>query len=138
MYIFVFVMKLITSISLSIVFMFQAVMPSIDMGCEFQKIAAVYSHYQEHKNFDGDSFFEFIIEDFVLDDDSSKEHHENSNHHEAPIQNSHQCCHITFFILQQSQFNLEPVNFKETLKFDNYNAFFSSAYLDTLFQPPRV
>lgn len=123
---------------MSILFMFQAAMPNIDLGCEFQKIAAVYSHYQEHKNFDGDSFFEFIMEDYVLDDDSSKEHHENSNHHEAPFHNSHQCSHITYFITCQSQFVLESFNFSEKLCFDNYNAFFSSAYLDTLFQPPRV
>jgi hypothetical protein len=131
-------MKLITSISLSILFLFQAVMPSIDMGCEFQKIAAVYAHYQEHKNFDGDSFFEFIIEDYVLDDDNSKEHHDNSKHHEAPVHNSHQCSHITYFITDHSQFVLEAYNFSENLRFDNYNAFFSSAYLDTVFQPPRI
>mgnify|MGYP003633407458 CR=1 FL=1 len=118
--------------------MFQAVMPSIDMGCELQKIAAVYSHYQEHKNFDGDSFFEFIIEDFVLDDDSSKEHHGDSSHHELPVQNTHQCSHITFFITHQTNYVLEDFNFSENLCFDNYNAFFSSAYLDTLFQPPRA
>lgn len=131
-------MKLITSISLSMLFMLQAVMPSVDMGCKFQKIAAIYSHYQEHKNFDGDSFFEFIMEDYVLNDDSSKEHHEDSNHHEAPFHNSHQCSHIAYFITYQSQFVLENFNFSENTRFDYYNAFFSSAYLDTLFQPPRV
>jgi hypothetical protein len=113
-------------------------MPSIGMGCEFQKIAAVYSHYQEHKNFDGDSFFEFIIKDYVLDDDNSKEHYDNSNHHEAPVHNSHQCSHIQYFITHQSQFVLEDYNFSENLRFDNYNAFFSLGYLDTLFQPPRI
>ena len=131
-------MKLITAISLSILFLFQAVMPNIDMGCEFQKIGAMYSHYQEHKEFDGDSFLDFILEDYILDDDSSKKHHENSNHHEAPIHSSHQCGHITYFLSCQSQFVLENFNFSENLRFDNYNAFFSSAYLDTLFQPPRV
>ncbi|WP_308992077.1 hypothetical protein QLS71_017500 [Mariniflexile litorale] len=132
-------MKLITSISLSILFMFQAIMPNIDMGCEFQKIAAIYSHYQEHKTFDGDTFLDFVLEDYILNDGSSKEHHENSNHHEAPLHNSHQCCsHVTFFFPQQSQFILEPFRHKENLKFDYYKVFLSSTYLDTLFQPPRV
>ena len=131
-------MKLITSISLSILFMFQAVMPNIDMGCEFQKIAAIYSHYQEHRVFDGDTFLEFILEDYILNDGSSKEHHENSNHHEAPFHNSHQCSHVAFFFLQQSQFILEPLTYKGNLKFDDYKVSLTSTYLDTLFQPPQV
>lgn len=118
--------------------MLQAILPSIDMGCEFQKIAAIYSHYQEHKSFDGDSFFEFIMEDYVLGEEGSKEHHEDSNHQEAPLHNSHQCSHIAYFITYQSQFVLENFGFSENIRFDYYNAFFSSAYLDTLFQPPRV
>lgn len=118
--------------------MFQAVFPNIDMGCEFQKIGEMYSHYQEHKEFDGDSFLDFILEDYVLDDDSSKEHHENSNHHQAPSHCSHQCSNITYFITCQSQFVLEDVNFSENIRFYNYKAFFSSTYLDTLFQPPQV
>jgi hypothetical protein len=123
---------------MSILFMFQAAMPNIDMGCEFQKIAAIYSHYQEHKTFDGDTLLDFVLEDYILNDGKAKAHHENSNHHEAPVQNSHQCCHVTFYFVQQSHIILERVNFKETLKFDYYNVSLSSAYLDTLFQPPRV
>tara|TARA_R110001592_G_scaffold3510_5_gene19601 strand:- start:220 stop:576 length:357 start_codon:yes stop_codon:yes gene_type:complete len=118
--------------------MFQAIMPNIDMGCEFQKIAAIYSHYQEHKTFDDDTLLDFVLEDYILNDGSSKEHHENSNHHEAPVQNSHQCSHVTCYFVQQSHFILESVNFKETLKFKYYIASLSSAYLDTLFQPPQV
>jgi len=118
--------------------MFQAIMPNIDMGCEFQKIASIYAHYQEHKEFDGDSFLDFVLEDYINNDGSAKEHHENSNHHEAPIHNSHQCCHVTFFFNQQFHIALEAFNYSENLKFDNYRAFFSSTYLDTLFQPPQV
>lgn len=118
--------------------MFQAVMPNIDMGCGFEKIAVMYSHYQEHKLYDGDSFLDFVLEDYILDNHSSKEHHENSNHHEAPIHSSHQCSHITYFITSQFQYVLEDFNYSENLRFDNYKVFFSSAYLDTLFQPPQV
>lgn len=123
---------------MSILFMFQAAMPNIDMGCEFQKIAAVYSHYLEHKTFDGDTFLDFVLEDYILDDGSGAEHHENSNHHETPLHSSHQCGHVTFFFSQEAQFILEAFNYKEILKFDYYNTSLSSTYLDTLFQPPRV
>jgi len=118
--------------------MFQAAMPNIDMGCEFQKIAAIYSHYLEHKTFDGDTLLDFVLEDYILNDGNAEEHHENSNHHEVPVQNSHQCSHVTFYFVQQSHFILEPVNFKETLKFDYYKVSLSSTHLDTLIQPPRV
>ncbi len=131
-------MKLITAITLSFIFMIQAVMPNIDMGCDFQKVAAIYSHYQEHKAFDGDSFLDFVIEDYINGDGSAEEHHENSNHHEAPYQNSHQCSHIAYFIICQSQHFIEDFNCSENSRFDNYNAFFSSTYLDTLFQPPQA
>ena len=131
-------MNFITSISLSILFMFQAVMPNIDMGCEFEKITAIYSHYQEHKAFDGDSFLDFVIEDYINSDGNAKEHHENSNHHEAPYNNPHQCSHVTAFFTQQSQITLETFNYNENLKFDYYSAFFSSTHLDTLLQPPRA
>lgn len=131
-------MKLITSISLSILFMFQAVMPNIDKGGEFQKIAEIYSHYKDHKVSFGDSFLDFVVTEYLNSDGSAEEHHENSNHHEAPSHNSHQCSHITYFITYQSQSFLQDFNYSENPRFDYYKAFFSSAYLDTLFQPPRA
>ena len=131
-------MKLITSISMSILFMFQVAMPNIDLGCEFQKIAAVYSHYQEHKTFDGDTLLDFVIKEYINNDGNAEKHHENSNHHDVPVQNSHQCSHVTFFFVQQSQFVIEPVNFKNIIKFDYYKVSHTSTYLDTLFQPPRI
>jgi hypothetical protein len=137
-YIFTLSMKLITSISLSILFMVQAIMPNIDLGCEFEKIAAVYSHYQEHRIFDGDTLLDFVVKEYINNDGNAEKHHENTNHHDLPMQNSHQCSHLTFFLVQQSHFILESFKFTKGIKFDFYKASLSSTYLDTLFQPPRI
>jgi hypothetical protein len=125
-------MKLISSISLSILFMFQSVMSKVDMGCEFQKITLIYLHYKEHKAFDGDSFLDFLIEDYTNNNRIANEHHE------VPYHSSHQCSYLTFFFTQQSKDALEIFNYKENLKIYYYSAFFSSTNLDTLLEPPRV
>ncbi len=131
-------MKLISSITLSFIFMLQAIMPNVDIGCEFQKITEIYDHYQEHKAFDGDSFLDFVLEDYINNDGSLPEHKTNSNHQESPYHNAHQSCCSLFYFPTNQEPTLVVFDTTENMQYNHYKAFFSSAYLESLFQPPRV
>jgi hypothetical protein len=131
-------MKFITSIILSVIFVVQAIMPNADICCEFQKISAQYAHFQEHKTFDGESFLDFVLEDFINNNGKFQEHHQKSNQQESPYHNVHQSCCSLFYFPPNQDANIEFVDASENQQFDHYTSFFSSAYLESLFQPPRV
>jgi len=131
-------MRAIVSIVMSLVFLFQGISVNMETCEQIEKIANTIAHYQEHKQYDGDSFLDFVLKEYVNNDGSAEGHHKNSNHHETPLSHSHQCVHIAYLISFQSPYFLEDSDYRKNARFDNYNAFFSPTYIDSLFQPPRV
>lgn len=106
-----------------------------------EDISGFFSHYQDHNNTEGESFYEFICEVY-LSTDGDTHGHENSkkqNHDDAPCQNCSQCTHIY----------QAPITFKTfeetailTTSFTKQNSTYSfslnTSFLDKPFQPPKV
>ncbi|WP_144960149.1 hypothetical protein [Gillisia sp. Hel_I_86] len=88
-------MNFITSISLTFLFLLQGFGLTLDLCCELPKI----SNLLEHNEAFGDSFMEFIEEDYFTFDGSQK-HHDTPDHEHLPFQGSHHCC--AHFLLNQS------------------------------------
>tara|TARA_R110002073_G_scaffold279026_1_gene443044 strand:+ start:309894 stop:310250 length:357 start_codon:yes stop_codon:yes gene_type:complete len=118
--------------------MLQAIIPKLDMCCEFQKMAALYGHYKEHKALDGDSVLDFIVEDYFNSADDAENHHKNSKQKENPVHKVNQPCCAPIVFLPKQETSILVINTTKNSNFDLYNSSFYSAHLATLFQPPRV
>lgn len=123
---------------MSFLFFFQGI--SIDMVfCgPVKEISSIIAHYQDHKIY-GDSFLEYVVEDYIDNDAKNEGHHNNSDKENIPVHSHHQCCHpLALFIANN---NTDPVN---RLKFEDkelvnlYTVNFNSRCLESLFQPPQV
>lgn len=131
-------MNLITSISLSFLFLLQGFGLSVDLCCELPKISNLLEHYEEHNKSYGDSFIDFLEEDY-LTFDGSQRHHENSDHEDLPFQGSHHCCghSLVYHYLEK-----EHVVFTEVVQikpqYSIYQSTFYSEFLESPFQPPQV
>lgn len=107
--------------------------------CEqIEEISHFIAHYQDHKEDDGYSFFEYVYEDYINDDGKTDNHHPDSDRENVPVHTGHQCCqHFVFF----APFQLTLIN---DVSYDvqnqsNYYTFqLNSRYLESLFQPPQV
>jgi len=127
-------MKVFISISMSISFFFQGI--SVNMDEQIQEISNFITHYQDHKVY-GDSFFEYVLEDYVDNDVNNEGHHNNPDKENVPVHSHHQCCHPVVFIASNTAiFNL--LKFEEEKQFNLYTFNFNSEYLESLFQPPQV
>ena len=130
-------MKFATGI-LAIYFSLMGLFPHSDL-CELRKIPALYEHYQEHRLADGDSFFEFIYEDFLSDVGDREKHHGKEPSQDMPFQNhssqSH-CCNFIPLVLNSYDMNKPQAVLEEG--FNLYFLNYSFLYLDSIFQPPRV
>lgn len=123
---------------MSFVFLFQGMAANMEVCEQIAQISHFLAHYQEHKEFDGDSFFDFVYEDFVADIHEADGHHQDSEHDDAPIHSSHQCCpHFIFFTTFESSF-LNTFHSEEQSLFNHYTSNIDSRYLESLFQPPKV
>lgn len=131
-------MKLITSISLSMLFLFQGMGTDMDMCEQLEKISNFITHYQEHKVYDGDSFFEFIVEDYFNDDGDKEGLHDGSEKDKVPNHTHHQCCHPVVFIANSNSIEIKAHWPESKSQFDHYTSQFNSRFLESLFQPPRV
>ncbi len=130
-------MKLFVSISMSFLFLFQGMVANMEVCEQIEKISDFISHYQEHKSFDGDSFFDFVYEDYIADTHDSDGHHQDSDHENVP-HTSHQCCqHFVFFSSVQMSF-MNGFNAEEQIHFNFYTFNINSRYLETLYHPPKV
>lgn len=132
-------MNYILSISFSFLFLLQAMGPNMDLCCELQKLPNLFDHYEEHKAFDGDSFFQFLAEDYLNDKGEAQGHHDDSDHDDLPFHGQHQCCHGSIFIAPLlSHIEMTVFHFSTQAKTSLYAFSVSTEYLDTPFQPPKA
>lgn len=123
---------------MSFLFLFQGMAANMEVCNQIEKISDFIVHYQEHKNFDGDSFFDFVYEDYISDNQKTDDHHQDSEHDNAPVHSSHQCCqHFVFFAVFQPTL-INSASYETQHQFDYYTFQLNSRYLESLFQPPKV
>jgi hypothetical protein len=111
-------------------------MMNMDICCEIQKIPNLMTHFAEHQSDDGDSFVEFLFEDYI-DHGSAENHHDEKDHDDLPFHGNHQCQHTNVFYSTTPSFILEV----ECTFIEGNNIAYvfslSSSDLDTPFQPPQ-
>ncbi len=107
--------------------------------CELRKVPALFEHYLEHRQADGDSFLEFLYEDYLSDVGDKENHHGNGTSQEMPFQHhsiqSH-CCNFIPLTLINYELNQPHFETEKVLKIYSFN--YSFLYLNAIFQPPRV
>lgn len=131
-------MNIFTSISLTFLFLLQGFGLTLDLCCELPKISNLLEHYEEHNETFGDSFMEFIAEDYFTFD-GSKKHHEDSNHEELPFQGNHHCCaHSLVYYSLNTEFEISPEIVESKPQYSFYNSEFFSEFLDSPLQPPQA
>ena len=122
---------------MSILFLFQGISVDMDIREQIQEISKFITHYQDHKVY-GDSFFEYVLEDYIDDDVNSEKHHNNSDKENVPVHSHHQCCHPVVFIANSSTAIFSLLKFEDKKQFNSYTFNFNSRFLESLFQPPQV
>ena len=131
-------MNSILSISFGFLLLMQAMVPNMDLCCELQKLPNLFDHYEEHKEFDGDSFLQFLTEDYLNDKGDAQGHHDDSDHDDLPFHGQHQCAHGYVFIASLlDRIEMGTIHFSTQTKASLYTFSISSEYLDTPFQPPQ-
>ncbi len=131
-------MNLITSISLSFLFLIQGFGFTTDLCCELPKIPNLLEHFEEHNEAFGDSFIDFLEEDYFTFDGSQK-HPENSDHDNLPFQGNHDCCsHSPVFQFLETEYliSLDAVELKP--QYSLYRSGLFSEFIDSPFQPPQA
>ncbi len=123
---------------MSLVFLFQGIAANMEVCEQIEKISDFVSHYQEHKNFNGDSFFEFVYEDYITYSHNNDGHHQDSDHENLPDHTSHQCCHHFVFFTSIETSLINRFTTEEQNHFNFYTFNINSRYLESLFQPPKV
>lgn len=131
-------MKIFASLTMSFLFLFQGMSANMEVCEQIEELSHFVSHYQDHKEIDGYSFFEYVYEDYISTDGKAEKHQHDSEHHGAPCNSNHQCCqHFVFFTLFQP--SLISSVAKESNSHNNYyTSQFHSRYLESPFQPPKV
>ena len=109
----------------------------MDFCEQIHKASDFIFHYQDHKNFDGDSFVEYAFEELFGENHDNSTHHNDSNQNH-PTHTNNQCCHALIFITPNYKFTVKTPNLEEQKQANGTTSHFSSRYLDSLFQPPRV
>ncbi len=109
---------------------------NMDLCCELPKIPNLLEHFAEHQADDGDSFLQFLVEDYI-DHGTGEDHHNENEHDELPFHGSHQCQHTIVLFPSTLTFsidiNIQPLDSSKGA----YRFTFSSPYLETPFQPPQ-
>ena len=131
-------MKIFVSISMSILFFFQGISIDMDFCGPIKEISSVITHYQEHKVY-GDSFLEYVVEDYVDNDAKNEGHHHNPDKENTPIHSHQQCCHPLVLMIENNNLALtNQLRFEGKEQFNLHKVNFTSRYLESLFQPPQV
>ncbi|MEN8890076.1 MAG: hypothetical protein ABF239_01950 [Wenyingzhuangia sp.] len=131
-------MKVFVSISMSILFFFQGISLDMDFCGSIKEISSVIFHYQDHKVY-GDSFLEYVVEDYIENDAKNKEQHHKPDNDNTPVHSHNQCCHPFLLIITKNNLTLNNrLKFEEKKKYDLHKVNFTFRYLESLFQPPRV
>lgn len=136
--IFANLMKIIVSITMSLLFLFQGVAVHMEVCEQIEEISHFLKHYQEHKEVDGSSFFEYVYEDYINKSGQSESHHHDSEHDNSPAHSNHQCCqHFVFYSPFQPSL-ISTISNEEHKQISYYSFQLNSRYPESLFQPPKV
>lgn len=131
-------MKLIVSISMSFLFLFQGMAANMEVCEQIEELSHFISHYQDHNEIDGYSFIKYVYNDYLSNGEHGEDHHQDSGDQNEPVHSNHQCCqHFVFFTTFQPSLINTVVSEKQG-QFNYYSFQINSRYLESLFQPPRV
>jgi len=122
---------------MSILFFFQGISVEMDLCEQIQEISNFITHYQDHKVY-GDSFFEYVVEDYIDNDAKNEGHHNNQDKENIPVHSHYQFGHPVVFVANTNTVLLNRLKFKEKKQFNSYSFNFNSRYLESPFQPPKV
>jgi len=131
-------MKVFVSISMSFILLLQGVAMDMDLCENIEKVSIFIRHYQDHKEYDGDSFFEFVVEDYFNNDGVKEGHHNGSDQDKVPSHTQHQCCHPIVFVTASHAVVIKSIRFEGNTDLDHYTLPLSSRFQESLFQPPRA
>ncbi len=131
-------MKIFVSISMSFLFLFQGMAANMEVCEQIEEISHFIAHYQDHKQNEGYSFFEYVYEDYINYDGKPDNHHQESGHEEAPLHTSHQCCQHFVFFAPFHPTLINDCSSEEQNQYNSYTFNINSRYLESLFQPPKV
>ena len=110
----------------------------MDFCGPIREISSIITHYQDHKVY-GDSFLEYLVEDYIDNDAKNEGHHSNPDKKNTPFHSHNQCCHPLELIIANNNSALtNRLKFEENKQFNLHKVNFTSRYLETLFQPPKV
>ena len=110
---------------------------SMDFCCELEKIPNLIEHYAEHKAVDGDSFWQFLVEDYI-DHGEGENHHNENDHDDLPFHGSHQCHHSNVLVSLVLSFSIDLDMLLVDPTISTYQFAYSTIYMETPFQPPQV
>ena len=131
-------MKIFFSISMSLLFFFQGISIDMDFCGPIKEISSIITHYQDHKIY-GDSFLDFVAEEYFGSDEKLERHHKDSDKENIPVHSHHQCCHpVVLFVANKNTDLTNRLKFGEKKQFSLHKVNFTSRYLESLFQPPKV
>ena len=131
-------MKILVSISMSFLFFFQGISIDMDFCGPIKEISSIITHYQDHKVY-GDSFLEYVVEDYIDNDAKNEGHHNNPVKENTPFHSHNQCCHPLVLINANNNSALtNQLKFEGKKQFNLHKVNFTSRYLESLFQPPKV
>ena len=130
-------MKTVVNIGLVILLFFQGISANVDVCEQIHKISFFFTHYDDHKVY-GDSFYEYVVEDYVDKDVKNAKHHDNTERENVSFHSHHAHCHNEVFIANTDTTLLRQSKFAEEKQFNLHLLSFNSRFLESLFQPPRV
>lgn len=122
---------------MSFLFLIQGITLDMDFCQTVHKISSFITHYQDHKVY-GDSFFEYVVEDYIENDTKNQEHHSNSDKDNIPVHSHHQGCHSIVYIINTNTALIDRLKFDEVKQLNLHSVHFNSRNLESLFQPPKV
>ena len=123
---------------MSILFLFQGMSLDLDFCGSISEMSKVISHFQDHKVY-GDSFIDYVIEDYIDNDTKREEHHNDSDEQGIPAHSHQQCCQSLLLYVTNAYIpSINPLNFEKRKQINSYKIIFSSRYLESPFQPPQV
>ena len=131
-------MKSCIAIWFSFLFLLQGFTPNMDLCCELQKIPILVDHYLEHKAFDGDSFYQFMQEDFFNEGHDLAGKHDTQEHENMPFHGNHSCSHAPIFIPTVEQIEIQELELTFSLVYPDYSEQVNSEFSYQPFQPPKA
>jgi hypothetical protein len=111
---------------------------NMDLCEQIERFSNFISHYQVHKEYGGDSFYEYAVEELFSKNGDIDAHHNGSHEDNTPIHSHNQCFHPSVFMTTSDSVVISTFIKKERKQHTYYQFQFNSRYLESLFQPPQA